>query len=893
MSGFAVKLKFAKWLMAAGVGLALMAPAPMRGAGLELEDRDYGFGTNEFANGQYGPAEDTFSNFVATYTNSSLRTNAILYLARSRIELSNYAGALELLQREMPSGKLEPDFVYWMARAYYGTNDYTNAIERCVHLLLNSAEPPLPLRATLLQARAYDQLSDWANVIALLSKPDGLFQSAARAGQSDPDVVDGYFLLGQAYFFQKQDAAAEAAIGRIDANSLTLDLKWRRQYLLCRILLEEGRLEEALAGSTNLLSFATRASLDQRIAAALLRGEIFERTSQIAEAIQAYSINLERGFPPDIKRQALRKTIDLKLQQNQPSNTMQWLDGFIQKSTNEPSQDLARFLDLALFHLGDLKLKAYFVPPEPGTNGLPAPDPALLSAAITNLDRLIREFADSELLGSAFLDRGWCDLARGDYAAATTNFSAAATHLPWSENQAAALLKLGDACFRQGDYRAARDHYSRLLQDYATMPGVTNQLFDLALYQLVQTSLKLGDEQAALAAAKQILAWFPVSGFGGQSLLLIGEVSSNQKTNYPAARATFQQLLEQYPRAPFWPEIQLVIARTYEQEGDWTNAFTAYASLEANTNFATNALRSQVEFSLALACGNAGMESNALVRMSNVVSQFPGDPIAALAQNWIGNYHFNHGKYGDANYAFQELYNLKKFPKPGPLAWQARLMAGLAAVKYGDLAGATNDFFSVVIDTNAPAAFLEQARFQLGCAVFQQFQHYPTNESLLRPAIDALSGVAKSSPTNFLATLASGQLGDCYLAWADLNKSNSYAYTNAILMYQSVLQDTNDSPDDVTARSHAEYGLGLVAERQNQTNAALGYYCKVLYTLDTKHADPAWVKEAGVKAAALYEAQKDWPKAEEVYQRVQDVVPSLHDEMQRNIDRVQAAAPAK
>jgi len=104
---------------------------------------------------------------------------------------------------------------------------------------------------------------------------------------------------------------------------------------------------------------------------------------------------------------------------------MQWLDGFIQKSTNEPSQDLARFLDLALFHLGDLKLKAYFVPPEPGTNGLPAPDPALLSAAITNLDRLIREFADSELLGSAFLDRGWCDLARGDYAAATTNFSAA------------------------------------------------------------------------------------------------------------------------------------------------------------------------------------------------------------------------------------------------------------------------------------------------------------------------------------------------------------------------------------------------------------------------------------------------------------------------------------
>ena len=64
-----------------------------------------------------------------------------------------------------------------------------------------------------------------------------------------------------------------------------------------------------------------------------------------------------------------------------------------------------------------------------------------------------------------------------------------------------------------------------------------------------------------------------------------------------------------------------------------------------------------MEFSLALACGKAGQESNALARMSNVVSQFPGDPNAALAQNWIGNYHFNHGNYEPADYAFQELYN--------------------------------------------------------------------------------------------------------------------------------------------------------------------------------------------------------------------------------------------
>ena len=349
-----------------------------------------------------------------------------------------------------------------------------------------------------------------------------------------------------------------------------------------------------------------------------------------------------------------------------------------------------------------------------------------MSAAITNLDRVIQDFPQSELLGRACLDRGWCDWAQGNFSAAVTNFSAAALRLPWSENQAAALLKLGDACFRQGDYQTAVIHYNQLLQDYANakMASVTNELFDLALYQLVQANIKLGDEKAARAAAEQILAWFPIGGYGEQSLLLLGEDASNRKTNYLAARATFQRLLEKYPDTPLWPEIQLAIARTYEQEGDWTNAFNVYTNLEGSPDFATNALRPQLEFSLALACGKAGLESNALARMSNVVSQFPGDPNAALAQNWIGNYHLNHGNYVDADYAFQELFNPKKFPNPpGDLAWQARLMAGRAAFNHQDLAGASNDFYSVAIDTNAPAAFLAQARFQLGYTVFQQFQH--------------------------------------------------------------------------------------------------------------------------------------------------------------------------
>ena len=869
--------------------MALAGPASSP-AQSRREIQDYGRATNMFTNPNrmFQPAELAFSNFVATYTNSTLRTNATLYWARSRIELSNYPGALDLLKQEMPSGNARPDFVFWMAKAYYGKGDYTNAIECCTNLLQNypAAAPPLPLRAALLQARALAKLSKWTPLIALLSQPDGVFQTATQGGQSDQDVVDGYFLLGQAYLNQKQDKAAEVVLGKINTNGLSLDLQWQRQDLLCLVFLEEGRLAEALDGSTNLLALIPLASQDQRIATAFLRGEIFERTNQISEALQSYSNNLQRGFPTEIKRQALAKTIDLMLQQNQPSNTMQWLDDFVQQRTNEPV-----LLHLARFHLGDLKLKAWFALPPPETNNPPPADTNLLLSAITNLDQVTNS-SDTELLGRACLDLGWCDWAQGDFAGAAAHFSQAVTNLPFSTNQAVARLKLGDACFRQTNYPAAVLHYNQLLHDYAAMAGVTNQLFDLALYQLVQANIKLGHEAEATAAMEHITNWFPISGFGGQSLLLIGDDAANRKTNYPAARDTYQQLLNAYPDTPLRLQVQLHIARTYEQQGDWTNVTNAYASLEDSPGFATNSLRPQVEFYLALACAKADQESNALARMSNVVSltnQFPADRNTALAQNWIGNYHMNHGNYTDADLAFQELGNPRNFPNAGDLAWEARLMAGRAAFHHLDLPGASNDFYLVAIDTNAPAEFQAEGLFQLGYTDYQLWQKDTTNDNLLQDAIKSLRRVTDSGPSNFMATLAAGELGNCYLAWADLDKSNINNYTSAIRFYQTVLLDTNDSPADVYARSQAEFGLGLIAERRHQSQEALLHYCNVLYDTDTAHADPYWIKEAGVKAATLCEEQTNWPGAKEVYHRVQEVVPSLRDQMQKNIDRIKAA----
>ena len=854
--------------------LLLVIPILLAGSNSALaqrsEAKDWGVATNAFASGPSSLAEQALGRFAATYTNSIHRTNAILLQAQARIGYSNYAGALELLETT-PPGQLAPEFTFWAATAYYDEGNYTNALARCDSLITNHPDAPaLPLRATLLKGEAFAKLSQWANVVALLSQSNGLFQTAARTEPSNPEIANGYFLLGEAFFNQGQYSEAEGVIGRISTNGLAPHVMWQRQYLLCQVLLQKGETEEALAGSTNLVKLM--ATVDEAVDTSFLRGEILARAGQTTEAVEALTNNLATNLPPPANRKAFQEIIVLKVEQNDRPNTMQWLADFIKERPGDPVLDLARY------HLGDLQLRSFFAPAGTTTNGAPPADTNLLSAAITNLGAVARDFTNSEVLGSAFLDLGWCDWAQGSFASATNHFSQAAGVLPHSANQAVAIFKLADSDYRDTNYAAAASNYGRLLQEYAGTEIVTNSLFEPALYQLVQASVQLGNLQAATNAADHLLHWFPYTSAGEKSLLLIGEDLSSRKTDSDQARHVFEQLLEKYPDTALGPEVQLAIARTYEQQGNWTNALESYAAMQTNASFPTNLLP-ELDYSLALACWHANQESNALAGMSNVVLQFPADSHAPLAKIWIGNYQLDHRLNADADFTFQEL--ISKFPNAGTLVWEARLLAGKAAARHQDLPGAINDFYLLADDTNAPAQFRTQAYFHYGYTLFLEFQLGKTNISGVGRAIDALIYVApqtNSAPTNTLAALAAGQLGNCYFALSN--------YPNATLWYNTELRDTNDTPDDIMARGEAEFGLGLIAESQKDFTEALRHYGAILFDPDPALVDPTWLKNAGVQAAAIYEAQTNNADAIRVYRKVESVVPSLGDQMEKKISRL-------
>jgi tetratricopeptide (TPR) repeat protein len=725
-------------------------------------------------------------------------------------------------------------------------------------------------------------MEDWPRVIELLQEPGSAFRKLAAGDSKNSLVTRGLLLLGEAFLARGQYADGEKVVGGIDPAGLGSEWQWARQRLLCRLQLAGGRADEALQNSASLLN--TASGPRHQAASRFLRGEILETLGRAAEALQSYTNNLADDLPPEDQRQALLKAVALILAQNQTQDAVQLLKSYVALRTNGAALDLARL------RLGELYLKLYYNPgPAQKTNGPAVAGTNFLQEALASFQSVIRDFPAGPLVAQAHLDCGWCYWAETNMAGAQTEFQTAADDLRPSPEQAVARFKLADAEFYQNDYGAAVSNYNRLLQDYATVESVTNGLFDQALYQIVQASLSRDDLAGATNALQKILDWYPNSLFGDRGQLLIGE---SRRYDYAMARRVFNDLLKRAPHTPLLPEVQYAIARTYEQEGNWREALREYdrwVSLHA-----TNAplLLPRVEYSRALVCGKAGMETNALALFTNFVARFPSNSLAPWAQNWVADYYFNQGDYPNAEGNYQLL---QKLPNAGDLSYQALLMAGRAALAGQRAAEARQHFSDLVAITNAPASLASltnQGWFALGETILQQFQDNPTNATYLSDAITAFSKLTNGAPPNALAAQACGRLGDCYMLWADMQwepKHDPKIYTSAVQMYQTVLNFPATNVD-VTTLSQAEVGLGRIAEKQGQPDQALAHYCKVLYELDPDHFDPFWVEQAGKAAAQIYERQQQWDKAIKVYQRVLKAVPSLRAALDKAITAAQSAA---
>lgn len=864
---------FPRWLVPAVAGLALLA-ASTRAASLG-EMRAFTSAQRAFDGGWWDLADQEFGAFNDKYPKADRHAEAVLRQAQARYKLHNSAGAVALLSANLDqAGSLGDEFQYWLAESQFQGSNYLGAAVAYARLVRDFPDSVHTPQAAQDQALAYSRLGDWPKVVALLADTNSVMQKLLRTSPTNSLAAQGALLLAEAQVAQRNFQGAEAALRPLDGVSLPARSDWLRQYLLCRAQLGEGLAVEALQCATNLAAIATASGQrDLQSETADFKASILRALGKPDAAVAELEQNLGEDQPVARRRQALLEIVEIRMDQGRLDEAAQRLDKLLAQFPQEASSGGV------LLALGELNLRRCLA--APSTNCLPA--------ALAQFELLATNGPANPLYGRAQLDRGWCLWLMGRTNESQPAFEAAALALPRSPEQAVARFKWADTQFAQRDFAGALTNYSFIADDLASLPPVRDHWLEPALYQVFRTGLALGDYRAASNAVARILAVFPQSFVCQSSLLQLGQ-SLNRSGDPAAARESYLQFEKQFPDSSLLPEVNLALARTWERQTNWLAALAVYDAWV--TNYTSNPSLPQAEYDRGWADYQAERESAAFAVFTNLVTRFPTNEFAALAQNWIADYYFRHGDFVSAEDNYQLLF--KKWPG-SRFEYQARLMAARAAVARLQFADSLPYFLTNINDLKrCPPNLVAQSLFELADAT-ARMDSPDTNRPLANyeEAIRAFSKLQQLFPTNELSLLALGRMGDCYL---QLGGQNPDMLTNAASAYQRLLDDPRAS---VAARSQAEVGLGVVLEKQARRKPeaepgpirqlALQHYLHVVYgqgLREGEKADPFWVKKAGLEAVRLAEELQLWEQTAELYDYLGRLLPVLKPVLEPRLAKV-------
>jgi TolA-binding protein len=161
-------------------------------------DRTFDAAVKAFQDTFYARAEAQLADYCQKFPASPRLTEAILVQAQARLELTNYAGAIELLTaNEGKAGTNADQYLFWLGEARYRKGDYGAACDDFAKLVKDFPASSRCLEAALGEASAHAALArtepaQWQRVIGMLQQTNGFFQFAASTNASSDLVPRGY-----------------------------------------------------------------------------------------------------------------------------------------------------------------------------------------------------------------------------------------------------------------------------------------------------------------------------------------------------------------------------------------------------------------------------------------------------------------------------------------------------------------------------------------------------------------------------------------------------------------------------------------------------------------------------------------------------------------------------
>ena len=685
-------------------------------------------------------------------------------------------------------------------------------------------------------------------------------------------------VLSEAFLQQTNVSAALAVLGSLTNQIADPALLWQREQLLGEVRLQ-AKDPVALQSATNLLNLSARLpnAVERRHEGLRFQARVHLALGQAAQGAAVLGrIANDQAFTPAQRKSGLLESVGIFINQQQFTNAAAQLEAFLQANPADPASGELRLALADVYLQNFTALRKQADPPVAPLTNLLSLAGAQLDLALTNLS--------STNLAEARLKRGWTHweshtIAPSDarLSNALENFEAAAQLAPKTLTGVVGLHKAADCRFLLGQLAGAITNYSQVVAALDTVPGVKSKLGTEAFYQLARAHLQLTNVAAAGEVSEQMLHLFPSDPLTSQArLLYVSALLSGGRS--AEARTIVTNLLARVPSESALPEARLALARTYQEQGAWTNALQEYEDwLGRYTN---HTLRPFVEFDWAWLTLQAGNATNAYHLFTNFVARYPRDPLAPRAQTLVANYHYNLEQWVPAEQNYQRIFQNTNWP-PSAEKWQAHLMAARAAFfrqNYNDAV----EYVTRLIDTKeTPTNILGEAFFLLGDIILERPVATTNALQNFSEAIKAFSTIPQRFPKHPLTPLAWGKVGDCYYQYASQSPDDYARATNA---YWNVL---TNSAAPVVAICQANVGIGDVLEKMSAltTNRAvrlslqrqaLDFHLNVIYGkgLNGEPADPYWLGRAATGAARLAEAVGQPGQAVELYQRLIQLIPS-------------------
>jgi len=612
-----------------------------------------------FQQERYESALGEYAYFVKDNPNSRLTDDAFFRMGESQLKLKKYYAAIDafkIVVDKFETSELAGEAAYWIGEAYVRADERDNALK--YYQLAYENFPNNRLRDYSLYSIGWTHQikREYAKAIQAYQK---LFQEFPESVLASASLVR----VGECYFYTKDYRKAIAEL--TDAKTLikTEQETGEAQYLIGEAYYNLDDHPNAQLHYETFLRDYPDHSLVRNVTYAL--GWSHLRTAEYGKAIDVFD-RLIAGNDRTAQAALFRKGMAQKLA-GQRDHALKTWNSVIERWPKGEYTDNAMYESGALLYednkAGDAK--RFF-------------------------DRVIGEFAQSDVLPDAYRMQGECLIVEGKFDLAKESFEKA-LGMPGASfdvkvgaqfQHAWSLLKLKrygdaskafagfisayekhpkslDARFWLAESEYQRGNYATAQKEYQVVAQTTQaEKREDAMYGAGWSLYKQNEFNKALEFFERLVATYPNGKFTFDARLRIGDCYFFLK-EYSKAAGSYRATIRMFPKQESIDYAYYQLGQTYYRSGDHSEAVQQFGSLMRT--FPKSNLAADAQYSIGWIHFQNKRYSESILEFQKLIQTYPSSEVVARAHYSIGDAYYNQQKYAAAEKAYRETIN--RFPE--------------------------------------------------------------------------------------------------------------------------------------------------------------------------------------------------------------------------------------